>query len=96
MRVAIVPIGHADGYLRSAAGSAFAWFAGQRRAILGSVSMDLVALDVTGCDEAKPGAMVELLGPHVLVDDLAAAAGTISYEVLVRLSNRAKRAYLGG
>jgi alanine racemase len=95
MRIAVVPVGHADGYLRSGAGKAFAWFAGARRPILGCVSMDLVEIDVTGCDEARPGAMVELLGPNVLVDDLAAAAGTISYEVLVRLSSRAARTYLG-
>jgi alanine racemase len=95
MRVAITPVGHADGYLRAAAGSAYAWLAGKRRPILGCVSMDLVAVDVTGCGEAKPGAMVELIGPHVLVDDLAAAAGTISYEILVRLSSRARRVYLG-
>ncbi len=95
MRLAVVPAGHADGYLRSAAGEAFAWFAGARRAILGCVSMDLIELDVSGCDEAQPGAMVELLGPNVLVDHLAAAAGTISYEILVRLSSRANRVYLG-
>ena len=95
-RVAVVPVGHADGYLRSGAGGAFAWFAGARRAVLGCVSMDLVEIDVTGCDDARPGAMIELLGRNVLVDDLAAAASTISYEILVRLSSRAERIYLGG
>jgi alanine racemase len=96
MRLAVVPVGHADGYLRAGAGRAFAWFAGARRAVLGCVSMDLVEIDVTGCEEARPGAMVELLGPNVPVDELAAAAGTISYEVLVRLSHRAGRSWLGG
>jgi alanine racemase len=95
MRIAIVPVGHADGYLRSSAGAGFAWFAGKRRPVLGCVSMDLVAIDVTGCDDARPGAMVELLGPNALVDEAAAAAGTISYEVLVRLSHRAGRTYVG-
>jgi alanine racemase len=94
-KVAIVPVGHADGYLRAGAEGACAWFAGERRTVLGCVSMDLVEIDVTGCDEARPGAMVELLGEHLPVDDLAAAAGTISYEILVRLSNRAERIYLG-
>jgi alanine racemase len=96
MRVAVVPVGHADGYLRSGAGQAYAWFGGARRPVLGCVSMDLVEIDVTGCDDARPGAMVELVGPNVPVDELAAAAGTISYEVLVRLSSRAQRIYLGG
>ena len=92
-QVAIVPLGHADGVMRALAGRGYAWFEGERRPYLGSVSMDLVAIDVTGCEGARPGAMVELLGPHVLVDDLAAAAGTISYEILVRLSSRAERVY---
>ncbi len=94
-QVAIVPLGHADGVLRALGGKGFAWFDGARRPYLGSVSMDLVALDVTGSKAARPGAMVELLGPNVLVDDLAEAAGTISYEILVRLSSRAERIYRG-
>lgn len=94
-RVAILPVGHADGYFRSSAGSGRVWFDGAFRPVLGSVSMDLLAVDVTDCDDALPGAMVELLGEHALVDDLAAAAGTISYEILVRIGPRATRAYLG-
>ncbi len=93
MRVAIIPLGHADGLLRALGGRGFAWLDGARRPYLGSVSMDLVAIDITGCDSAGPGAMVEILGPNLLVDDLAEAAGTISYEILVRLSGRAERTY---
>lgn len=94
-RVAIVPVGHADGYLRASAGRGFVWIDGQRRPVLGSVSMDLVAVDVTGCEAARPGAMAEIIGPNALVDDVAKAAGTISYEILVRLSGRAERKYSG-
>jgi alanine racemase len=94
-RVAILPLGHADGVLRALGGKGFAWFEGARRPFLGSVSMDLVAIDVTGCEAARPGAWVELIGPNALVDDIAAAAGTISYEVLVRVSGRAERSYSG-
>jgi alanine racemase len=94
-RVAIVPLGHADGVLRALGGKGFAWLDGQRRPYLGCVSMDLVAIDVTGCEAARPGAWVELIGPNALVDDVAAAAGTISYELLVRLSGRAERVYRG-
>jgi alanine racemase len=94
-RVAIVAAGYADGVLRSGAGEGRAWFAGAYRRLLGRVSMDLLAIDVTGCEDALPGAMVELLGPHVLLDDAAAAAGTLSYEVLTRLGHRAERVYLG-
>ena len=74
MRVAIVPLGHADGMLRALAGKGFAWFEGARRAILGGVSMDLIAIDVTGCETARPGAVVEMIGPNALLDDAATAA----------------------
>jgi alanine racemase len=95
-RVAVIGAGYADGVLRSSAGRGRAWFAGAHRQILGRISMDLMAIDVTGCEDARPGAMVELLGPHIPVDEAAAAAGTASYEVLTRLGQRAERVYLGG
>ena len=94
-RIAIVAAGYADGVLRSSAGQGRVWFSGDHRPILGRISMDLMAVDVTGCEDAQPGAMVELLGPHVTVDDAADAAGTASYEVLTRLGHRAERVYLG-
>jgi len=94
-RIAIVAAGYADGVLRSSAGRGRVWFSGDHRAILGRISMDLMAVDVTGCEDAWPGAMVELLGPHVTVDQAAEAAGTASYEVLTRLGRRAERVYLG-
>jgi alanine racemase len=95
MRVAIVAAGYADGVLRAGSPGGFGWIGGQFTPLLGRVSMDLIAIDVTRCDEAQPGAMVQLLGPDVLVDDAAANAGTISYELLTRLSVRAERRYLG-
>ena len=57
--------------------------------------MDLIALDVTGCEAAQPGAMVEIIGPNLMLDDAAQAAGTVSYEILTRISSRAERIYLG-
>ncbi|PVE20181.1 alanine racemase, partial [Microvirga sp. KLBC 81] len=54
-----------------------------------------MAIDVTGCDEARPGEMVELLGPEVPLDEISTAAGTAAYETLVRLSPRAERIYVG-
>jgi alanine racemase len=63
--------------------------------MLGRVSMDVIAVDVTGCMAARPGAMVEILGRNCLIDEAAAAAGTTSYELLTRLSPRAGRRYLG-
>lgn len=94
-RIAIVAAGHADGVLRAAYPKGEVWFAGARRGMLGRISMDLIAVDVTGCDAARPGALVQLLGDKILLDEAAAAAGTISYEVLTRLSPRAKRVWRG-
>lgn len=92
-RVAVVAAGYADGLIRGAMGASHAWFAGARRKVL-IVTMDLIAIEI-GDAEAKPGDMVELLGANVLLDDLAAAAGTVAHECLVRLGGRAERVYLG-
>jgi alanine racemase len=95
MRVAVIAAGYADGVLRAASPNGAVWFDGARRALLGRVSMDLIAVDVTGCAAAQPGALVQLLGERMLLDEAAAAAGTISYEILARLSTRAERVWRG-
>lgn len=92
-RVAIVAAGYADGLIRQAMGKARAWFAGAHRPIL-IVTMDLIAIEI-GDTPARPGERVELMGPNALIDDLAAAAGTVAHECLVRMSARAERVYLG-
>lgn len=92
-RIAVVAAGYADGLIRGAMGRSQAWFAGALRKVL-IITMDLIAVEI-GDAQANPGDMVELLGPHVLLDDLAAAAGTVAHECLVRLGGRAERVYLG-
>jgi alanine racemase len=52
-------------------------------------------VDVTGCEAAQPDAMVEIIGPNLLLDEAARDAGTSAYELLTRLSPRAERVYLG-
>ena len=91
-RVAVVGAGYADGVIRAARGG-YAWFAGARRRLL-IVNMDLLAIDL-GDAEAQIGEPVELLGDNAPLDDLAAAAGTVAHEVLVRLGRRGERVYLG-
>jgi len=91
-RHAVVPVGYADGYHRTASNQRSAWVAGAMVPIVGRVSMDLIVLDVTGL-AVEIGDAVELLGDHCLVDDVAAAAGTISYEVLTSLGPRYERVY---
>ena len=92
-RVAVVGAGYADGVIRAARGGGYAWFAGARRPLL-IVNMDLLAIDI-GEAEAQIGELVELLGAHAHLDDLAAAAGTVAHEVLVRLGRRGERVYIG-
>jgi alanine racemase len=93
IRVAVVAAGYTDGLIRAARGSAYAWAAGARRRIL-VVTMDLLVIEIGDAD-VSPGQHVELLGDNAPLDDLAAAAGTVAHEVLVRLSTRAERVYLG-
>ncbi|MCL5775613.1 alanine racemase [Limibaculum sp. FT325] len=96
-RIATIAAGYADGILRAAgAGGLAAFHAGRRLPGAGRVSMDLITLDVTGCAEIGPGTMVEILGPSQGVDQLAAAAGTIGYEILTSLGSRYSRRYTGG
>lgn len=82
MRTATVALGYADGYLRSLSGSGYGALSGQKRPILGRVSMDLIIVDVSGCADATPGTMIEFLGADAKLDDIAALAETAPYEIL--------------
>ena len=93
-RIGIIAAGYADGVLRSGSNQAFAAFEGRRCPVLGRVSMDLLAIDM-GDAAAAPGDLIQLLGPDVPLDEAAARAGTIPYELLTRLGPRAQRRYLG-
>lgn len=94
MQVAIVGLGYADGVLRASDRPRYGWLSGAKRALLGRISMDLIALDATGC-EVWPGARVELFGANLPVDEAAADAGTIAFELLSNVSPRVQRLYLG-
>ena len=95
-RIATVAVGYADGYLRSLSNRAWAWIGDQRIPVVGRVSMDLITLDVSAAsrDAARPGALVDLIGPKFGLDQLAEAAGTIGYEILTALGQRYHRVYL--
>lgn len=97
-RVATVAVGYADGWLRSLSHRGSAGIAGQRVPVIGRISMDLLTLDVTGIDPAlaRPGALVELIGGECGIDAVAAAAGTIAYEILTALGRRHYRVYRDG
>ena len=97
-RIATLGVGYADGYLRALGNAGSAIVGGHGVPVVGRVSMDLITLDVTGVPEhlARPGGTVQLMGPDIPVDEVAAAAGTISYEILTSLGGRYHRAYVGG
>ncbi len=93
-RIATCGAGYADGVLRSNSPHGHVWAAGALRPILGRVSMDVIAVDVSGA-EVSVGDSVELFGANRPVDHVASAAGTISYEVLTSIGGRVARRYLG-
>lgn len=93
--VATVAIGYADGYLRCLSGRAIAYVGEVAVPLVGRVSMDLLTFDISAAPSAKPGDPIELIGPHVSVDAVAAAAGTIGYEILTGLGSRYRRHYKG-
>ena len=95
-RIATLSVGYADGWLRSVGRAGIAYVGDRALPIAGRVSMDSLTLDISTlpADMLKPGDFVELLGPHQRVDDVAAAAGTIGYEILTSLGGRYRRRYL--
>lgn len=99
-RIAVAAVGYADGISRALSASdtrpgADAIIAGTRCPLAGRVSMDLIAIDVTDLPEgaARRGEYATLIGDGITVDDVAAIAGTIGYEVLTSLGHRYHRVY---
>ena len=101
-RMAVVAVGYGDGILRSAGAAkgkpaAEIVIAGKRCPIAGRVSMDLIVVDVTDLAEgtARRGDFAALIGDGMSIEELAAASGTVSYEVLTHLGARYERIYKG-
>lgn len=96
-RIATLAAGYADGYPRSLSGVGDAYIGALHAPIVGRVSMDLITINVTDIPEhlTHPGQLVDLIGPLNPVDDVAAKAGTIGYEMLTSLGARYHRVYLG-
>ncbi len=96
-RTAILPIGYADGYRRDMSGKAHVIIHGRPAPVLGTISMDMIVIDVSSIPEAAEGDEVILLGnsPHFRADASAWAewAGTIPYEILCGLGSRIPRIY---
>ena len=93
-RIAIIPIGYADGLSRQLGYSrGRVRIAGKDVPIIGSICMDMCFLDVTGVD-CQEGDEVILFGPDGMLAAMAEAAGTIPYEILTAISSRVKRVYV--
>ncbi len=88
MRVGVVACGYADGYPRHAPTGTPVAVAGIRTRTLGRVSMDMIVVDLEPAPQAAPGDPVELWGGLVPIDEVAAHAGTVGYELMCAVAAR--------
>lgn len=88
MRLGVVACGYADGYPRSAPDGTPILVDGVRTQLLGRVSMDMITVDLTPVPTARVGSVVTLWGDGLPIDEVAAAAGTVGYELMCALSLR--------
>lgn len=96
MTIGIIAYGYADGFLRSISNRGEVYYKGQYLKILGRISMDLMAVDLTPVLSMDPEIddLVELIGQHLSLDKVASFMGTINYEVLTSLRDRMYRFYM--
>jgi alanine racemase len=96
-RIAIIPAGYEDGYLRVLSNTGQALIHGRRVPVVGRISMNLTMFDVTDLDNVLAGDEVVLLGcqgeDEITADEIAAWMGTINYEVLCLFGNLNNRVY---
>lgn len=90
-RVAILAAGYADGLLRGLPSGAPVVLCGRRAPLAGRVSMDMIAVDVTDLPPVEVGMPAELWGPSLAVEEVAACAGTLAYELLCGVTQRVER-----
>lgn len=97
MRMAVLGVGYGDGYRRAFSNRAQVLVRGRRCPVIGNVSMDLTAVDITGVPGASPRDRAVLLGrdgrEEISAEELAKHAGTISYEILTGISPRVPRIF---
>lgn len=95
MRIAVLGIGYADGVSRLVSPRAEVVHGGALLPVVGRISMDLMQVDATAAEGIAVGDWVEIFGATVSIDDFAAWADTISYEVLTGIGRRVGRCYIG-
>jgi len=96
MPVGVVAVGYGDGYPRQAPPGTPVLLNGQRVPLIGRVSMDMITVDLRSQPEARVGDPAVLWGEGLPVDEVAARAGTISYELLCRVTGRVPRVVMKG
>ena len=94
LKIGVLAIGYADGYdRRFGNGSGEVFIAGQRAKIIGNICMDMCMADITHIDNVREGDECEIYGKEISIIEQAKKIGTISYELLTRISSRVKRLY---
>lgn len=97
MKIATIPAGYGDGYIRRFSNKADVLIGGRRCRVLGNVTMDMTMVDVTAVKEAAVGSEAVLLGrqgaEEITAAELADIAGTINYEIVTQVSGRVPRVY---
>lgn len=99
-RVAVLPVGYAEGYDRHLSNRGEVLIQGRRARVLGRICMNLTVVDVTDIEGVESGTVATLLGEdgsaRITAEELAAKIGTIQYEVVTRIPMSVPRLYLGG
>lgn len=95
MRIAVLPVGYADGLHRSLSNKLEVELCGVRVKQIGRICMDLCMLDITDVPEAQVGSVATIFGGIVSAEEVADKAGTIHYELCCAVSQRVPRVYIG-
>ena len=91
MRIGVVAMGYADGYMRQAPDGTPVLVDGVRCPLVGQVSMDMITVDLSACPQAKVGSTVTLWGRGLSIDEVAQGCGTNAYELLTGVTSRVAR-----
>ncbi len=91
--IGTIPVGFADGYQRALSNRGYVMVRGRKAPIIGRVCMDQFMVDVTDIPDVCRGDTVELIGPHISVEQMAAIAGISPDEVVCGLTRRVPRVY---
>jgi alanine racemase len=95
-KIAVIPCGYADGVIRKNSNRGFVCIAGFKAPIVGTVSMDLITIDITDIPEPlqKEGELVEIIGDNIGLDDIAKNGETVHCEIINLLTTRYPRIFI--